>query len=147
MALDSYTYELCLHQRTETLRHPFMRCRFVKNCWSVVGALIPTWLRADRATTYLRRVINKPFAIEIIIIMCWSISKERNDWLFSNEDLSVDGCLSCFKADFALVNLREKGQRKSLIFLARFNFLPFFWFIHVYVNLCTSPFFSFKYIQ
>jgi hypothetical protein len=39
MALDSYTCELCLHQRTETLRHLFLRflcCPFAKNCWSTL---------------------------------------------------------------------------------------------------------------
>jgi hypothetical protein len=30
MALDSYTCELCLHQRIETLRHLFMHCPFAK---------------------------------------------------------------------------------------------------------------------
>jgi hypothetical protein len=113
MALDSYTCELCLHQTTETLRHLFLRYHFAKNCWSAVGALVPTWLRADHATTYLRMVINKTFAMEIIIVMCWSIWKERNTWLFSNEDPSVDGCLSRSKAEFTLVILRAKGHRKS----------------------------------
>jgi hypothetical protein len=51
--------------------------------------------------------------MEIIIVMCWSIWKERNAWLFSNEDPSVDGCLSRFKAEFALVSIRAKGQRES----------------------------------
>jgi hypothetical protein len=32
MVLDSYTWELCLHQRVETLRHLFLRFPFAKNC-------------------------------------------------------------------------------------------------------------------
>jgi hypothetical protein len=75
MVLDSYTCELCLHQRMKSLRHLFMRCLFAKNCWSAVGALVPTWLRDDRATSYLRKAINKPFAMGIIIVMCWSGEK------------------------------------------------------------------------
>jgi hypothetical protein len=78
LALEPYTYELCLHHRTETLRHLFLCCPFAKICWSAVDALLPTWLRADHATAYLRRASNKPFAMEIIIVMCWSIWKERN---------------------------------------------------------------------
>jgi hypothetical protein len=69
MTLDSYACELCLHQRTEILRHLLLRCPFAKNCWAAVGALAPTWLRVDRATAYLKRSINKPFVMEIIMVM------------------------------------------------------------------------------
>jgi hypothetical protein len=73
MALDFYTCELCQHQRTEMLRHLFLHCPFAKNCWSTLGALVPLWLRADCATAYLKRSINKSFVMEIIIGIYWSI--------------------------------------------------------------------------
>jgi hypothetical protein len=86
MTLDSYTCELCLLQRVETLRHLFLLCSFPKNCWASIGVLVPSWLRAESATTYMLRSINLPFAMEIIMIMCWCIWTERNAWIFSNED-------------------------------------------------------------
>jgi hypothetical protein len=91
----------------------FLRCLFAKNCWAAVGALVPTWLRDDRATTYLKGSINKPFAMEIIMVMCWSVWKEMNAWLFSNEDLSVANCLFHFESEFALVIPRAKSQMKA----------------------------------
>jgi hypothetical protein len=78
MALDSYTCELCLLQRVETLRHLFLLCPFAKNCWASIGVLVPSWLRADRAMSYMKMYISQPFAMEIIIIMAWCIWKERN---------------------------------------------------------------------
>jgi hypothetical protein len=74
---------------------------------------VPTWLRAERATTYMRRAINKPFVMEVIITMCWSIWKERNAWIFNDEDPSVDRCIFRFKREVALVILRAKGQTQS----------------------------------
>jgi hypothetical protein len=76
MVLDSYTCELCLLQREETLRHLFLSCPFAKNCWA--SMMIPSWLRATRATTYMKCHIGLPFTMEIIIMMRWCIWKERN---------------------------------------------------------------------
>jgi hypothetical protein len=89
MVLDSYSCELCLRQRVETTRHLFLHCSFVKNCWAMIRVLVSSWLRAERATAYMKHHINKPFAMEIIIIMSWCIWNERNGWLFNNEDPSV----------------------------------------------------------
>jgi hypothetical protein len=69
---------------------------------------VPIWIRADRATSYMKRHINQPFAMEIIIIMSWCIWKETNAWLFNNEDPSVQHCKASFKSEFALVILRAK---------------------------------------
>jgi hypothetical protein len=89
MVLDSYSCELCLRQRVETTRHLFLPCSFAKNCWAMIRALVWSWLRAERATAYMKHHINKPFAMEIIIIMSWCIWNERNGCLFNNEDPSV----------------------------------------------------------
>jgi hypothetical protein len=54
MVLDSYTSELCLHQRVETLRHLFLHYPFAKNCWAAIGVQVPSWLRVERATAHIR---------------------------------------------------------------------------------------------
>jgi hypothetical protein len=115
MVLDSYMCELCLLQRVETLRHLFLLCPFAKNCWASIGTLVPSWLRAERNTVYMKRHINKPFAMEIIITMSWCIWKERNGWLFNNEDSSVQHCSAIFKAEFALVIRRAKRHHAILM--------------------------------
>jgi hypothetical protein len=108
MVLDSYSCELCILQKEEKLSHLFFRCPFAKkNCWNLIGVQVPHW-RADRATRYLKRALNVPFAMEIIILMCWSA---RNGWHFNGEDPGLDNCKLHFKREFALVILRAKLRR------------------------------------
>jgi hypothetical protein len=86
----------------------FILCPFAKNCWSQLGVVIPARLRPERATQFVKRVLGVPFAMEIIILMCWCIWKEHNAWLFNNEDPSVEHCKIIFKREFALVIHRVK---------------------------------------
>jgi hypothetical protein len=111
MILDSYACEPCLLQRDETLRHLFLSCPFAKNCWASIGVLIPSWLRATRATTNMKRHIGLPFAMEIIIMMCWCICKERNACIFKDEDPNVQHCKAIFKSKFALLMHRATPLR------------------------------------
>jgi hypothetical protein len=39
MTLESYTCEICIRQREETLSHLFLRCPFAKNCWLPIECL------------------------------------------------------------------------------------------------------------
>jgi hypothetical protein len=69
MQLDSYVCELCIHQSEEKLGHLFFKCPFAKNCWAAIGIHVPTWLKANRAMRRIKRSINKPFVMEVIILM------------------------------------------------------------------------------
>lgn len=42
--LDSYTCELCILQREETLLHLFIRCNFARACWASIGITLPMYL-------------------------------------------------------------------------------------------------------
>jgi hypothetical protein len=76
MTLDSYTCDLCILQKEEKLRHLFYRCPFTKQCWLQIDIVVPTWLKLDRAKN-IKRKLRNPFAMEIIILMCWSICTEE----------------------------------------------------------------------
>jgi hypothetical protein len=76
MTLDSYTCDLCILQKEEKLRHLFYRCPFAKQCWLQIDIVVPTWLKLDRAKS-IKRKLRNPFAMEIIILMCWSIWTEE----------------------------------------------------------------------
>jgi hypothetical protein len=97
MIMDSYVCEPCLRQVDESNRHLFFRCSFAKNCWSQIGVTVPTWLRPDRATKHIKRSLDVPFSMEIIMLMTWCIWRERNAWLFSNLDPSAEHCKAVFK--------------------------------------------------
>jgi hypothetical protein len=62
-------------------------------------------------TRHIRRSLNAPFAMEIIILMCWCIWIARNAWLFNEEDSSWVACKTHFKKEFAMVILRAKPSR------------------------------------
>jgi hypothetical protein len=51
MNIDSLDCELCLMQKEEKLkRHLFFKCLFARNCWNQIGVVVPTWIKAERAT-------------------------------------------------------------------------------------------------
>jgi hypothetical protein len=113
MYLDSYVCELWILQREESLGHLFFKCGFAKNCWTQIGVNVPSWLPPIRAIRRIKRSLRVPFAIEIIMVMCWSIWTERNSWLLSNKDPIVQNCKSKFKQDFLLVIHKAKEQHKD----------------------------------
>jgi hypothetical protein len=110
MYLESYSCELCLLQKEKKLRHLFLRCPFTKNCWLLIGVHVPSWLRPHRAVKHIKRQVRVLFAMELIIIMSWSIWTERNSWLFRNIDPTVTGCKATFKKEMEMIILRSKKK-------------------------------------
>jgi hypothetical protein len=51
--------------------------------------------------------------MEIIITMSWCIWKEKNKWIFNEEDPSVLNCIATFKKKFTLVILRGKQSLQA----------------------------------
>jgi hypothetical protein len=92
------------------LRHLFFRCPFVKNCWRIIGINVPTCLKPERATRHIKRFLRVPFAMEIIIVMCWCIWNERNAWIFNSEDPGIEKCKMNFKREFSLVIHKTKKR-------------------------------------
>jgi predicted nucleic acid-binding Zn ribbon protein len=109
MNLYSYVCELCIHQFEEKLRHLFFKCPFAKNCWQAIRVTIPGWLRSDRATRRIQISLNMPFAMEVIILTCWSIWCERNGWLFQNRDPGIQNCFSVLKRELVMVSIGLNG--------------------------------------
>jgi hypothetical protein len=103
MNLESYTCDLYILQKAEKLRHLFYRCSFAKQCMLQIGIIVPTSLKPDRATRYIKRKLRIPFAMEIIILMCWNIWIERNIWVFDSVDPTVQNCKATFKREFTLL--------------------------------------------
>lgn len=112
MHLDSYTCELCILQREETLRHLFVKCNFARACWSTIGINIPTHLPMPTLVRRLKTSLGVPFYMDIIILLCWSIWKTRNEWLFQNIDPTVQGCKSKFLSEMSTMIHRAKEKHK-----------------------------------
>jgi hypothetical protein len=60
-------------------------------------------------------IINKPFYMEVIISMCWSIWTARNDIIFKNLGHSVASTKVIFKKEMALVKLRAKNKYQPML--------------------------------
>lgn len=80
MELDSYTCELCILQKTESMAHLFLRCNFAKACCNSIGITITTTRPVqDSIFRQIRSRLAVPFFMEIIIVMTWSIWTTSND--------------------------------------------------------------------
>ncbi|KAL6627690.1 hypothetical protein ACP70R_031416 [Stipagrostis hirtigluma subsp. patula] len=93
MELDSYVCEMCIWQREESLVHLFLLCPFAKLAWQKIGVLAPGTVNPAQAISSIKRQLNVPFFMEIIVIMAWAIWMTRNDWLFNNQDPTIGRCM------------------------------------------------------
>jgi hypothetical protein len=108
MALDSFTCDLCILQRLESGAHLFLRCNFAKAGWSSLGVTFVSTRAVPHIFRNIKDKLAVPFAMEIIIIMAWSIWLTRNDWIFKNVDPTVESCRRKFKEEFKLLLIRAK---------------------------------------
>ncbi|TVU02683.1 hypothetical protein EJB05_51805, partial [Eragrostis curvula] len=108
MQLDDYKCEMCLLQRNETIYHLFLRCPFAQNCWAILGVQTPRTNDAALAVQRIKRQLNVPFFMEVIILMSWSI------WMRPNSA----NCKEKFKHEFAMVHISEfEGKYVGLYFM------------------------------
>jgi hypothetical protein len=81
MALDSYVCENCILQRREAVYHLFLRCNFARNCWGSIGIASPNIACPQRAVQIIRIRVSSPCAMEIVILMAWSIWNCLESWM------------------------------------------------------------------
>nr|TKW22726.1 hypothetical protein SEVIR_4G247000v2 [Setaria viridis] len=110
MNLDSYACELCILQCKETVGYLFFRCNFAEACWNSIGVTYITTRPVLRIIRQIRDRLAVPFFMEVIILMLWSISTIRNDWMFNSVDPSIQKCKDNFSSEFALVLHRARSS-------------------------------------
>lgn len=99
MDLDSYVCEMRILQREEIVLHLFVKCNFAKACWASIGIRTPTLLPMTALIKVLKRKLDVPFYMDILILMCWSIWKTRHEWIFNNVDPTVQNAeINSFKS-------------------------------------------------
>nr|TKW12743.1 hypothetical protein SEVIR_5G055300v2 [Setaria viridis] len=64
----------------------------------------------DETIEHLFFIIAKPFFMEIIILMSWSIWIVKNNFIFTQQQLSTTAALTNFKHEFAMVIRRAKSK-------------------------------------
>lgn len=115
MELESYTCDLCILQRTETTAHRFLRCNFARSCWQLIGIQFNSTRNIAQMISKIRRHLQVPFFMDIIILMCWSIWTTRNEWTFRNVDPTREGGMRKFVEEFFLLRHRVNEDRFGLM--------------------------------
>jgi hypothetical protein len=115
MSISDVICDLCILQKRESMPHLFLRCNFAKACWQMIGALVPTARPVLHIFNNIRRKLQVPFFMEIIILMSWSIWTVRNDWIFNNLDPSIQRCKDKFVHEFKLLLHRVRPDRAALM--------------------------------
>jgi hypothetical protein len=108
MALDSYNCENCIWQHRETPCNLFLRCNFALRCWASTGIQAPRISCPKRALARLTKQVPKECAIEIVILMLWSIWKSRNAWIFKNTPPTMEGSRNYLRTELHHLQFRLK---------------------------------------
>lgn len=112
MDFDSFSCELCILQRPETVNHLFFLCNFTKACWNTIGVTYVPTRTIWNIIAQIKAKLGVPFFMEIIILMAWSIWKTRNNWMFNNVDPSPHLCRGKFISEFT--DLLHRGRTRLL---------------------------------
>ncbi|RLM97793.1 ML domain protein isoform X2 [Panicum miliaceum] len=115
MDLESYTCDLCILQKIESVAHLFLRCNFAKACWASIGVRVITTRPLLNIFRQIKDKLQVPIYMEIIILMAWSIWTTRNDWIFKEIDPIVDSCKRHFMAEMFLLSHRTKPELAAAV--------------------------------
>jgi hypothetical protein len=86
---------MCSNPPEETLEHMLFHCSFSQSCWQVLGL---TWQAFGDRLHILEEGIPRwqtPLFMDIVLLACWNIWKERNTMLF---DEGIDPMVTSWKA-------------------------------------------------
>ncbi|KAF8738636.1 hypothetical protein HU200_013947 [Digitaria exilis] len=59
---------------------------------------------------HLKRRLNIPFFMDIVILRFWSIWTTRNEWIFNQIDPTIDNCIRKFFRELKMVIHRAKAK-------------------------------------
>jgi hypothetical protein len=109
--IEDYTCVMCNDHTLETRDHLFFQCQFAQMCWKY---LCPSWQplysSIQDEVANLKRLLNLPFAMEVIILISWAIWTTRNDFIFQHINPSLYTCRRKFKTEMKWLVHRAKRQ-------------------------------------
>jgi hypothetical protein len=113
--MTDYSCIMCNQQHLETRDHLFFQCPFAVLCCQYICPLWipppPGQMDIQEVLSSLKLAISKPFFMQIIMLVTWSILLTRNSFIFKATTPSVYICRKIFKDELAL--LVHKAKKKS----------------------------------
>jgi hypothetical protein len=98
----------CQHE--EALIHLFWSCPFASKCWDSVCPQRAKNLSVLESIVDMKKKINKPFSMEIIILAPWSIWIVRNNKLFGDETTRWSNWKAIFNKELKMLAYRMKKK-------------------------------------
>jgi hypothetical protein len=114
MALQDFNCVLCIGSIEETTFHLFLSCPFAIQCWSWLQVQLDPSLDPFQVFESFKAQIQTPFFMEIIILMCWTIWKARNDMIFRQIGPNLNASKRFFKEELQFLSLRLKRRHLPL---------------------------------
>ena len=106
---DSNECVLCTTTTMEDWKHLFFNCNFSIRIWSYLQI---QWRPGDLAQviTQNKKEFNGPCFMEIVILACWAIWKQRNSQIFKEENPTFRGWKRLFLGELTLLMHRVKAD-------------------------------------
>jgi hypothetical protein len=113
MHLPSYDCACCTLDVEETLSHLFLTCPFAQICWLKLNVI---FIETDPflAMEEIKTQLHCSFYMEVVILFCWSIWMQRNDFIFKGIPPSLERCFQNFRKEFAFAVLRAKARWEKM---------------------------------
>ncbi|PNT64930.1 hypothetical protein BRADI_4g35116v3 [Brachypodium distachyon] len=111
--LPSYACILCQGAQSESRDHLFFRCPFSLTCWRYICPQFVPHMNVHQNIQALKEHLMVPFHMEITTLVCWSIWKVRDDYIFKNIRPSLYRCNQIFKDELNLVFHRARRKKYS----------------------------------
>ena len=115
MHLDDYHCVLCQQPPEETVMHLLFFCPFAKDCWGMLNFQFDDDLTIPQIFQAWMALLNVPFALDIFILLCWSIWMVSNDVIFRNTNPSVEDCRRYLTVESLLLLHRSKVEVTPLL--------------------------------
>ena len=104
---------LCVTRAYEDRFHLFFTCNFSQRVWSYLQIDWSLGSDIQGAMSAARRDFNKPFFMEVMIVACWHIWKQRNGKIFQHERPTFARWRASFIHDISLLQYRIKAKFKD----------------------------------
>jgi len=108
MDLLDYNCILCNGSTEESLLHLFLGCPFATQCWAWLNIQVDHDSDPFQNLQGFKEQLGVPFFMEVIILMCWTIWKARNDKIFRQIYENLQISKQNFRDELQFLLLRTK---------------------------------------